>query len=323
LRCLDKCQDEDKADAYKAHTRGTDLKFPLNARGGLTVGQGQSKDHTVQAAMRLRQLGTSQSITFLIPPEVHHVVLDLQHKTTADKIDSSDVISWMLDNSCDSIEQLQPLYYSQGMDFCRRTQAALDHPDFLTNPKHRASYVSAIKLNELQTLQDMYEPKTKSTVRIQGSMSSSHPRISAFAKDLNARRKGFQDTGRAVHGSALQEVEQEREVAFEIEVERQPKKPRHYEALGFPGLAQDLAILVRTGRLPSVERRQGAVVHYLKFLAATALGRKHKVDVAGTHRDVKLFVSVEFQRTVRLSSDLSMDSFLVSPFPVESQRIKI
>jgi hypothetical protein len=32
----------------QAHTRGTDLKFPLNACGALTVGQDQSKDHTVQ-----------------------------------------------------------------------------------------------------------------------------------------------------------------------------------------------------------------------------------------------------------------------------------
>jgi hypothetical protein len=42
-------------------------------------------------------------------------------------------ICWLLDNSCDSIEQLQPLYHSQGIDFCRRTQAALDNPDYLTN----------------------------------------------------------------------------------------------------------------------------------------------------------------------------------------------
>lgn len=34
----------------EAHTRGTDLKLPLEARGALTVGQGQSKDHTVQGA---------------------------------------------------------------------------------------------------------------------------------------------------------------------------------------------------------------------------------------------------------------------------------
>jgi hypothetical protein len=41
------------------------------------------------------------------------------------------------------------------------------------------------------------------------------PRIAVFMKELNTRRKGFQDTGNAVHGSELQEVEQEREVAYE------------------------------------------------------------------------------------------------------------
>jgi hypothetical protein len=32
----------------EAHTRGTDLKMPHNARGALTLGLGQTKDHTVQ-----------------------------------------------------------------------------------------------------------------------------------------------------------------------------------------------------------------------------------------------------------------------------------
>lgn len=32
----------------EAHTRGTDLKFPSNARGALTLGLSQTKDHTVQ-----------------------------------------------------------------------------------------------------------------------------------------------------------------------------------------------------------------------------------------------------------------------------------
>lgn len=32
----------------EAHTRGTDLKLPIDARGALTLGLGQSKDHTVQ-----------------------------------------------------------------------------------------------------------------------------------------------------------------------------------------------------------------------------------------------------------------------------------
>lgn len=32
----------------EAHTRGTDLKLPLSAKGALTLGLGQTKDHTVQ-----------------------------------------------------------------------------------------------------------------------------------------------------------------------------------------------------------------------------------------------------------------------------------
>jgi hypothetical protein len=45
------------------------------------------------AAMRLRQLGTSQSITFFIPPEVRQVIADLRAKSKPKThgIDSHDV----------------------------------------------------------------------------------------------------------------------------------------------------------------------------------------------------------------------------------------
>ena len=36
----------------EVHTRGTDLKLPLNAKGALTLGMGQTKDHTVQGRLR-------------------------------------------------------------------------------------------------------------------------------------------------------------------------------------------------------------------------------------------------------------------------------
>ncbi|KAK3290215.1 uncharacterized protein B0H64DRAFT_350596 [Chaetomium fimeti] len=289
----------------EAHTRGTDLKFPLDARGALTVGQGQSKDHTVQAAMRLRQLGTTQSVTFFIPPEVRQTIVDLRGKSMSESIDSHDVIRWLLDNSCDSIEQLQPLYYSQGIDFCRRTQAALDNPDYLTNPGHRAQYVSSIMQTELQTLQEMYEPKAKGSKH--GNFQSSHPKMAAFAEELNTRRKGFQDTGRAVHGSALQEVEQEREVAFEVESVRQVKKVVQYDALGFPGLHRDIEVFARTGRLPIDSH---AVSHVFQLLSTTALGRKHRVLSKGSQAQSKLFVSGEFNRTAKLYTSSAPDNLL-------------
>jgi hypothetical protein len=103
--------------------------MPAKAVGALTLGLGQTKDHTVQAAMRLRQLATTQEIVFFAPPEVHQSILDLRKKSSEDKIDSYDVVCWLLEQTCSGIEQLQPLYYSQGIDFCRRTQAALSYPD--------------------------------------------------------------------------------------------------------------------------------------------------------------------------------------------------
>ena len=41
--------------------------------------------------MRLRQLGTTQSVTFYIPPEVHQSIADVRKKTVHEKFNSSDV----------------------------------------------------------------------------------------------------------------------------------------------------------------------------------------------------------------------------------------
>ncbi|WQF89185.1 Putative P-loop containing nucleoside triphosphate hydrolase [Colletotrichum destructivum] len=288
----------------EAHTRGTDLKFPPTARGALTLGLGQSKDHTVQAAMRLRQLGTTQSVTFFAPPEVYQSIIDLQMKPLGAQVDSRDVISWLLDNTCEGIEQLQPLYYSQGIDFCRRMQAAIDNPDFIKDSYQRDNFIATVKQDEQYSLQQLYEPKRK--IKGTGELrSGSDSKIRAFIKELNTRRKAFQDNGRAVHASALQEVEQEREVAFEVETVRQVKRPHHYPALSFPGLHAELESFARTGRMPA------SAVNFIpatKSISKTAIGKKFKVSDKSSQN--KLFVSGEFERTIKLSFDLTSDNFL-------------
>ncbi|KAK3392688.1 hypothetical protein B0H63DRAFT_491035 [Podospora didyma] len=236
--------------------------------------------------MRLRQLGTSQSITFFIPPEVHHVIVGFRQKNKTEKLDSHDVICWLLDNACDGIEQLQPLYFSQGTDFCHQ----------------RDKYVSSIKQNELQTLQALYESKLKMKAC---ELESSHPKVAAYVKELNRQRRGFQDTGRAVQGSALQEVEEERGVAFGIESVRQVKKPFQYDALTFPGLHRDLETFTHTGRLPVDSH---SICHVFHLLSRTSLGRKYAVSPNASNS--KLFVSAEFERTAKLYIDMAKDSFL-------------
>ena len=254
--------------------------------------------------MRLRQLATTQAVVFMAPPEVHQSILDLRKKRSGDSIDSSDVICWLLEQTCSGIEQMQPLYYSQGADFCRRTQAALDNTAFLTEVEQREAYLGILRQKEQQTLEQLYKPGKKpraSTVKTQYN-----PYIGAFMKELNTRRKGFQDTGVAVHGSALQEVEQEREVAFEVEAVQERQKPVHYSPLLFPGLHRDIIRFAETGRLAA---GSAAYEHALVVLRRTNLGQKYGIN--SEYSSSRLLVSTEFARTVSLPSGRPTNSFLV------------
>ena len=255
--------------------------------------------------MRLRQLATSQSVVFFAPPEVHQSILDTREKKNGDPIDSHDVICWLLEQTCSSIEQMQPLYFSHGVDFCRRSQAALDGPDILVKADQRDAYLDALRQPEKQTLEQLYKPRFKSKPAT--TLGPFSPEIDAFMKELNARRRDFQDTGNAVHGSALQEVEQEREVAFEVEAVREVQKPVHYSPMSFPGLHRSILCFAETGRLAA---GSAGCEHVFVALRRTALGQKHGISTYATTS--KLFLSKEFTRTVHMPLGRPNDNFLVS-----------
>lgn len=256
--------------------------------------------------MRLRLLATTQSVVFFAPPEVHQCILDLRKKIPGDPIDSYDVICWLLEQTCSGIEQLQPLYYSQGAEFCRRTQAASDNPDVLSDSAQCDAYLSALRQTEHQTLKQFYEPRIKPKPAItHGKLS---PQIAGFMKELNTRRRGFQDTGNAVHGSALQEVEQEREVAYEVEAIREVQKPVHYLPLPFLGLHRDIVNFAKTGRLAADSEGYEPAIMALR---RTALGTKYGISSKVTAS--RLYVSAEFTRTVNLPRGRPIDNFQVSP----------
>ncbi|KAF3491028.1 uncharacterized protein GIQ15_00545 [Arthroderma uncinatum] len=287
----------------EAHTRGTDLKIPVDAVGALTLGLGQTKDHTVQAAMRLRQLGTTQSITFFAPPEVHQSILDSRQKPSFVPVDSVDVVYWLLIQTCIGIEQIQPLYFSQGMDFSRRTQAALENPKCLIDQNQRQQYCRTLRQEEMQTLEELFKPALKAKSKT--ATGAYAPEIAKFVKALQQRRKGFQDFGDAVHSSALQEVEQEREVAYEVEAIREVQKPTRFKALAFPGLHEDIKNFCHTGMLtPYSSGYQQAFIS----LRNTGLGQRHGINSNATSSN--LLVSKEFLRTVRLPDDQYNDNYV-------------
>lgn len=286
----------------EAHCRGIDLKMPPDACGALTLSLGQSKDHTVQAAMRLRQLATSQSVIFFAPPEVNQSILDCVKKNHGDYLDSHDVICWLLEQTCVGIELMQPLYYSQGIDYCRRIQAAADNADFLVDTDQREQYLNTLRQKEQLGLEQLYGAKTKSKAIVgSGKLTA---QTDSYVKELNALRKGFRDTGDAVHHTALQEVEQEREVAYEVETVREVQRPTHYQAWTFPGLDKDILIFAKTGRIPA---GSACCKHAFVALRKTGVGRKFGINA--TALQSRLFVSREFMRSVKVNTE-PHDNFL-------------
>ncbi|KAF1847270.1 uncharacterized protein K460DRAFT_332087 [Cucurbitaria berberidis CBS 394.84] len=285
----------------EAHTRGIDLKLPTHARGALTLALGQTKDHTVQAAMRLRQLATTQSLCFFAFPETHQSILDVCKMHDRDRIDSSHVVHWLLEQTCRANEQLQNLYISQGADFCNRTTAEWENAAFLSDTQQRGVYVKVLQHAEQKTLEQLYGSHVENTPP-PSSPKTMFPQIQAFEDKLNNLRRAAAKNAHVLHSSTLEEVEQEREVEFQVEEVREVQRPLHYKAHKFPGLHPVIDKFARTGIL------NGGVgyEHVFDAVSRTSLGQRY--GVAGT--DSQLFVSAEFMRTIKTRELGPIDNFM-------------
>ncbi|KAL6701246.1 hypothetical protein J3F84DRAFT_391848 [Trichoderma pleuroticola] len=277
----------DKCLVYfdEAHTRGVDLKLPENARAALTLALKQTKDNTMQAAMRLRQLRTTQSVVFFAPPEVDMSIRDVcsNRLPINTHIESPHVIFWLLEQTCRANEDLQPLFQAQGNDFCRRTNALLKYPDSLTSEDSKHNLLKRLQQPEHQTLMQMYGDTSRSSTS-QGLENMLSSRLQDFTNRLSQY-----DTSGVFEADVFGEVEQEqeRELEVQLETQREVEKPIHYRALGYPGLM---------------------IQHAFDYIRKTEVGKKHEIH----DTDSRLFVSEEFGRTIELPSNRSSagDRFL-------------
>jgi len=253
--------------------------------------------------MRLRQLGTTQSVVFFAPPEVHQSILDHSKKQKNETLDSHDVIEWLIEQTTRGIQSLQPLFYNQGINFCQRAQAAINYKDFLSDSIQGQNYLNMIQEEEQQTLEQLYGKRKKA----KGLIGDFSPVLQTMVTGLKRVKNEFEDNGDSVHSSALQEVEQEREVQQEVEVVREMQRPQHFIAFDFGGLHRDVIRFVESGRLvtnsASYEDAFGA-------LRRTAIGKKYGIKTQGTTLNLK--VTQEFLRTVRVPIGHPNDNFLVS-----------
>jgi hypothetical protein len=279
----------------EAHTRGTDLKLPTYAHGALTLGISSTKDQIVQAAMRLRQLATTQSISFVAPPEVYTSVLSLRSahspKVAASQpLKSTDIVHWLLEQSCEASDNMMSLHIAQGFDFCRRTDALLEFRKSSQNKKTRDNLLQQTQQHEGQKLEQLYGPKQEASSTSLKPFNSTH--VQGFVKELHVLEADLVKHKRRACSSAFDEVEQEREVEFEVHQLREKQNPTHLTALEFPGLDD---ALVQFCEKSEVELSSLHFIQALDLIGDTNIGLKY--GIKGTCSN--LFVSKEFSRTVQ------------------------
>ena len=283
----------------ESHCRGTDLKLPVYGKAALTLGQHLTKDALVQAAMRLRLLGQSQSVSFYSPAEVHQSILDRLNKNDSFHPDSTAVLAWVFGQTCDILEQQEPSYFAQALQYMQQKQARLSYPFFLNNEHARSEFLSAVLQKEALLIRDMYQPGGSRRAGFNKS-STWDASLRADVKLLQDRQKRFQDNGSAVHASVLEEVEIEQERELELEVEheveniREVQQPPKFRALPVPQLHSDVEHFVVFGRLVA---GSSAYQPMFSALSQTALGLKRSVSAS---MPSNLWISAQFSRTVEV-----------------------
>lgn len=257
----------------------------------------------------MRQLGTTQSIAFIAPPEVYrsicHLRMITQAGNTSTVINSLDVVRWLLEQSCVANENLMGLHISQGVSYCQRMNAIHEHPDFLTKGPAAIQLLDVIQEKEQKTLEELYGPTSQTSATT--TFTSSLSRLNAYMSKLDRQKLQLaENTTQTTRLPALEEVEQEREFEFEVEEERERERPQGYIPLNFPGLNQALLSFVESGTLGPGDN----FIQAFKYVGRTTIGRRFSVTTTGS----KLFVTKQFTETIEADHSETETAIIVSRF---------
>lgn len=246
--------------------------------------------------MRMRLLGKGQAITFIVPEEIATKIRQRTAKKVGDTIEVADVLCWSIGETWDDLKRSMPLWAVQGHRY-------ETHKHLLQGKATSLSQAEKFLEDEAQSLEHRYRPLTQDHrgLGLLKDWDMSNPNICQVIQ----RCKDFGATG---FGSAVLSEEQERELAPEVEEERQIERPPRMQAENHvlePGLKQ----LALTGILPPTSRAWNQA---FLSLASTSAGplfnlRNFPSDLLCTldyGRTVKVlprgsYVSDSFQRPIQ------------------------
>lgn len=227
----------------QAHTRGTDLKLPDHYRAAVTLGPGVTKDTLVQACMRMRKLGQGQAVTFIVSPEMQKRIRDTRDITDGRALAVRDVLAWAISESWDEAARSVPLWATQGRRHLRQEEIwhqADEEGGFPPSALQEYLEPEAMSLGQRYRITS---DNDRDLLTHNMASLSLHPQLAAIDQKLRAF------SGSAGTTSSTLQEEQERELAPEIEEERQVSRPPPRQALSH-NLHQHVESFIQTGHIP-------------------------------------------------------------------------
>lgn len=245
-----------------AHTRGTDLKFPLGWKACVTLSGEITRDKTVQACMRMRLLGQGHSIVFMASYEAHVRIREFCNLENATP-KSKNVLDFIRNNSRRFEEENTVHWSAAAYNYTKKLVA---HKMYENSPADDATQLLHLKCkdNEYVTLKDMYGIKELALLT-QISKIKFDKIIGAYRNDDGIVRmiKSIYDgvaTKLAKQVPRMQrftqsfDEEQEKELEHELEEQRQIERPPPAIAMK-PVFDELLENLIRNGASSQSFRR--------------------------------------------------------------------
>ncbi|KAH7388677.1 hypothetical protein BKA66DRAFT_569000 [Pyrenochaeta sp. MPI-SDFR-AT-0127] len=274
------------------HTRGTDLRLPRDYRAAVTLGSQLTKDRLTQACMRMRKLGNGQAVTFIVPEEISTKICEFTRKSARDPIETRDVLCWTIGETWQDLKRSMPLWAVQGERFEK-------HRHLLDGANTTKAQAEKFLEDEAQDLETRYKPRTQDDDSAQlSAWDLSNKNITQIV----SRCRDFEAMG---FSSAALSEEQERELAPEIEQERQIERPPRMIAEKH-GLHPDLQRLVCSGMLVVNSKAFEPAFQALRSTSAAKLFDLTQFPSFPS----ELLVTADFMRTVKIPAGTPRKSFV-------------
>lgn len=220
------------------HTRGTDLKFPLNWRACVTLSGDIARDKTVQACMRMRQLGKGHCVEFWASHEANIRLREFCNLTSDDFVTSEHVIDFICKNSKRFEVENTVHWAAAAFNYTKKMAGHKMHENSTDEAAINLLYEKCVDY-EFATLKEMYGDKNE--ILLTEITTSKFAKLAETSKD----NQSIFDFIQHIDDSVLKKIklqapklkrfqhtldeEQEKELEHEPEEERQIERPPRME----------------------------------------------------------------------------------------------